>query len=80
MNPFTVRHVGWTLLHFTWEGIALAALLGVLLALIPRQQSRPRYWLGCLTLLLMPLALALNYWMLRGVADVPGSLVLPAQW
>src|SRR5690606_18351431 len=59
MSPVTVNwtaltHViGWTLVHFVWQGILLAAALGLIRLLIPQPFVRVRYAAGCITLAAM---------------------------
>jgi HEAT repeat protein/beta-lactamase regulating signal transducer with metallopeptidase domain len=45
--------LGWALVHFLWQGTALALLLGAALALTPLTAARTRYALATLTLLAM---------------------------
>jgi hypothetical protein len=45
--------VGWVLLHFVWQGAAVALALAVLLALTSTAQARLRYALSCGALMLM---------------------------
>ena len=45
--------IGWVLLHFVWQGAAIAAALAVLLALTSPAQARLRYVLSCAALTLM---------------------------
>ncbi len=47
--------LGWTLLHFLWQGLVLAALLAVALRFL-RRAANLRYLAGCAALLLMALA------------------------
>lgn len=58
--------LGWTLIHFIWQGTAVAALLGLSLLLIPRGLARARYLAGCLSLGLMLIVPALTAWQLAG--------------
>jgi len=51
ISPSTMRSLGWVLLHFLWQGTALAALAAVLMSLF-RRASR-RYAVGVGTLVLM---------------------------
>ena len=51
ISPGTMRSLGWTLLHFLWQGAALAALAAVLMSLC-RGAAR-RYAVGVGTLVLM---------------------------
>src|ERR1700740_1986123 len=45
--------LGWSLVHFLWQGTALALLLGIALALTRPAAARTRYALGMLTLVAM---------------------------
>lgn len=55
LSPVLVTRLGWTLLHFVWQGTALAALLLVLLFLLRRRSASARYLACCTVLLLMTL-------------------------
>ena len=48
-----VRAVGWTLLHFVWEGSLAAALLAVAMVLLRRASANLRYGVACLVMLSM---------------------------
>jgi hypothetical protein len=48
-----VHALGWTLLHFVWQGAVVAVMLACTLALIPVQASRLRYVLACAAMLLV---------------------------
>lgn len=48
--------VGWTLLHFLWQGTLAALGLAFVLLLVPRHWGRLRYVSACATLALMSLA------------------------
>ena len=45
--------VGWTLIHFLWEGALIAALLAAALAFLRHAGSRVRYAVSCAALMLM---------------------------
>jgi Zn-dependent protease with chaperone function len=63
-QPWTGR-LGWTLLHFLWQGILVAALYALARALAGgRISARGRYAIACASLLAMTLAPALTYWWL----------------
>src|ERR1044071_2244614 len=51
ISPQVLQVLGWTLLHFLWQGAALAALLATLLMV--SRSANVRYALGIATLLLM---------------------------
>lgn len=85
-HPWT-EVAGWTLVHFLWQGIALAALAALLLNLMPRSRPASRYAVACGCLLLMAAAPACTAirmaWKtpsieLNRVADNPISSLLPA--
>lgn len=63
-QPWTER-LGWTLLHFLWEGILVAALYGLARTLAGgRMSARGRYAIACTSLLAMAAAPAFTYWWL----------------
>jgi beta-lactamase regulating signal transducer with metallopeptidase domain len=63
-QPWTER-LGWTLLHFLWQGILVAALYALARALAGgRISARGRYAIACASLLTMAAAPALTYWWL----------------
>ena len=45
--------IGMTLLHFIWQGLAAALVLGCALAILKRGSPQVRYLVSCLALLLM---------------------------
>ena len=48
-----VYALGWTLLHFCWQGTAVALMLGCVLGLLGGRSSQARYAAACLALGLM---------------------------
>ncbi|HEY7287102.1 MAG TPA: hypothetical protein VH497_16750, partial [Vicinamibacterales bacterium] len=63
-QPWTER-LGWTLLHFLWQGLLVAALYSLARALAGRRLlASGRYALACGSLLAMTAAPALTYWWL----------------
>jgi hypothetical protein len=63
-QPWTER-LGWTLLHFLWQGILVAALYGLARTLAGgRISARGRYAIACASLLAMAAAPPLTYWWL----------------
>ena len=59
IDPRDVQAIGWTLVHFVWQGTALAALLAALDLLLRHAPAPVRYRLASATLglmLLLPLA------------------------
>lgn len=47
LDPMTVERLAWTLLHFAWQGAAIALLHGLTLALMRHQSSASRYLVAC---------------------------------
>ncbi len=63
-QPWTER-LGWTLLHFLWQGSLVAALYALARALAGgRISARGRYAIACASLLALTVAPALTYWWL----------------
>ena len=80
------KALGWTLIHFVWEGVLIAALLAAVLALNASASARLRYGLAALAMAAMPAAIGVTLaWVWPGRADVaavrnagpPGGAVLP---
>ena len=78
VDPATIGQFAWTLLHFSWQGLVLAAFLWFALK-IPRQSPLNRYIAACITLLLMAAAPLVTYWSMQGRFDDPGPLQLPQE-
>ncbi|HLJ49556.1 MAG TPA: M56 family metallopeptidase [Bryobacteraceae bacterium] len=71
-QPWTER-LGWTLLHFLWQGILVAALYALARALAGgRISARGRYAIACASLLTMTAAPALTYWWLGNSGQAAG--------
>lgn len=51
-----IECLGWTLVHFVWQGFVIAALLAGFLRMAVGASSIRRYWAGCAALLLLALA------------------------
>src|SRR5437868_8693363 len=45
--------LGWTLVHFLWQGVLVALVLWCVLALMARRSAGPRYAAACIALLAM---------------------------
>ena len=54
-HPFT-EVVGWTLVHFLWQGLAIAVVVAILLICLRRASAATRYLLACGGLSLMAIA------------------------
>jgi beta-lactamase regulating signal transducer with metallopeptidase domain len=53
LSPSAMHSLGWTLLHFLWQGMAVAALAAVLMALCRCASSRYALAVGALVLMLV---------------------------
>src|SRR5258708_17823758 len=52
LSPSAMHSLGWTLLHFLWQGTAVAALAAVLMTLCRRASARYVLAVGALALML----------------------------
>jgi hypothetical protein len=68
-----VERLGWTLLHFLWEGVAIALLLAVALKLLRRRDARVRYWAACGAMALLAALPVVTYWMTPASAPTRGA-------
>ena len=55
-----VEHVGWVLVHFIWQGMAIALALAAVLQLTPAARATSRYVLSCAALVMMLAATAIT--------------------
>jgi beta-lactamase regulating signal transducer with metallopeptidase domain len=82
LPPSAMQSLGWALLHFLWQGTALAAVAAVAMALCRRASGR--YLVGVVSLALMllaPLATVLSYSQGRStVATTAKSPIVTARW
>src|SRR6266571_7532199 len=72
-----IRALGWSLLHFVWQGAAVAALLASLNLLMRRAAPQVRYLLASSTLLLMLLLPVVTFQVMRGLGP-PAGRTAPA--
>ncbi len=68
-----IQSLGWTLLHFVWQGAILAGIFGVVRRVLRSASANARYLAGCATLLLMLSVLAFTY-----ARQAPGHQSRPA--
>jgi len=59
MTPF-LHSAGWALIHFVWQGAAIALVAAAALRLTERRSANTRYVIGCAALALMLAAPALT--------------------
>src|SRR5664279_323423 len=65
--------LGWTLLHFLWQGAALGLLAWLALLLLRGASAKARYGLACACLLLMVAAPVATFLLLQPQALIPVS-------
>jgi len=66
LSPRAMQSLGWTLLHFLWQGTALAALAAAAMELCRRASARYLLGVGALGLMLLaPVATFFSYWQER---------------
>ena len=75
LTPTAMQSLGWSLLHFLWQGTALAALAAAAMALCRRPSARYLIGVGTLALMLLaPFATFIFYFQQHsGVADAAKS-------
>lgn len=75
------KALGWSLIHFLWQGMLIAFLLWMLLILCRPREARLRYALGCLALFAMAASFGLTFELLlpggHAAIAVPARLALP---
>ncbi|MHC4672798.1 MAG: M56 family metallopeptidase [Planctomycetota bacterium] len=69
-----IVRLGWVLLHFIWQGAALAVLLALLMLLLRNRSANSRYLLGCLGLILMIALPAITYVVIP-IPDLPAPAI-----
>lgn len=77
MNPFfpaVTQLIGWSLLHFLWQGALLALSLKLLLFLLRNRSAQARYVAACGALALLALAPVITYRELSKASGSPTSL------
>jgi beta-lactamase regulating signal transducer with metallopeptidase domain len=79
LSPNAMQSLGWALLHFLWQGTALAALAAAAMALCRRASSRYLVGVGALVLMLLaPLATFFYAQLHSSVSDTATSSTLIA--
>lgn len=78
--------LGWTLVHFLWQGAVIGLLLTAVNAALSKATSRARYAAACVAMLLMVCSVGVTFaWLGHGGTTVPrsvtaGRLLAPASW
>src|SRR5690349_7209935 len=80
VSPSTMHTLGWTLLHFLWQGTALAAVAAAAMAVCRRPSVRYIFGVGVLALMLLAPLVTLFVISVghSGTADAAKSLPLVA--
>lgn len=79
LSQFWVQRLGWTLLHFLWEGTVIAVVYAMLRPLLgPSLSARGRYTLACAALLAMAIAPPLTFLLIPSAS--PTGWGGPADW
>src|SRR5258708_5145052 len=79
LSPTAMQSLGWAVLHFLWQGTALAALAAAAMALCRRASSRYLLAVAALVLMLLaPLATFFYAQQHSGIADAAKSSPLAA--
>lgn len=71
--------VGLAVLHFLWQGAAIALVSGVILSLLHRAEANTRYLVGCLGLLVMMASPALTLSLAMRSETAPRSHAWPTE-
>lgn len=64
LNYPLVQAIGWTLVHFLWQGTAVALLLAAVNAALRRKSANARYFASCAALLLMLALPLITLWVI----------------
>jgi beta-lactamase regulating signal transducer with metallopeptidase domain len=70
LSEQTIERIGWVLVHFLWQGIAVAAVGWCVMKMLGKASSNTRYIAACIGLVLMAAAPVVTYSMLGGAAVV----------
>jgi len=74
MTPFWVNRLGWTLLHFLWQGTLIAILYAIARRFLQRTKSpQPLYLLACVAMGAMLVAVAATY---VGLGNQPAAVAI----
>ena len=76
LSEQTIERIGWVLVHFLWQGIAVAALIWCVLKTLGKASSNTRYIAACIGLGLMVSAPVVTFMLLdSGVPVTTGPVV-----
>src|ERR1035438_7500150 len=78
-SQFWVQKLGWTLLHFLWQGTVIAVVYALIRRLTRRSLSAPgRYALACLALAAMAVTPPITFLLIPQGGNLPAMPVI--QW
>ena len=80
LSPETMHSLGWALLHFLWQGTALAAIAAVAMALMRRPSMRYLTGLAALALMLLSPAATFFFSQQHAVEITKSSPLAAAAW
>jgi beta-lactamase regulating signal transducer with metallopeptidase domain len=72
-----VQRLGWTLLHFVWQGTAIALVWGIARTLLQARSPRARYLVACLLMGSMAVAPILTFRLVDS-SSVPAHVTITA--
>jgi beta-lactamase regulating signal transducer with metallopeptidase domain len=78
MSQTMVHALGWTLVHFLWEGLVIAALLAVGLRMFKKSPAHHKYLAGCAAMALMAIAPAVTLFLVAELNVPPPRTTGPA--
>src|SRR5579862_8255259 len=70
-----LKPLGWTLVHFLWQGAAAAVLLAGLFLLMRRASANARYLAACAIFFVLAACPVATFVLLRSAGSSPGSSV-----
>lgn len=71
MNHHLIATLGWTLLHFVWEGLAIAIVLAITLYALKKRSANLRYAVSCAALTLMAACPVVTFLVVNSTAATP---------
>ena len=80
LSPATMQALGWALLHFLWQGTALAAVAAVLISAMRRSSARYLIGLGTLVLMFLSPVATFFYSQQHSDAVTESSPLAAAAW
>ena len=72
-----VARIGWVLVHFVWQGAAVALVLAIALLTLRRKAPNMRYLAACLALAAMAVAPAITMWATSPASSASASTIEP---